>query len=102
MSFNMRSGHKLRCLLPLRLLPLRCEVKSKGAKSKAKGSQKQRERQPLLLTMLPFAFDLAPLLLTTLCFWLRNAKAKGNAKAKDAKAKGNASKEKVRPFCLKA
>jgi hypothetical protein len=30
------------------------------------------------------------LLVTTLCFWLRNAKAKGNAKAKDAKAKGNA------------
>jgi hypothetical protein len=27
------------------------------------------------------------LLLTSLCFWLRNAKAKGNAKAKDAKAK---------------
>jgi hypothetical protein len=31
--------------LPLRLLPLRCEVKSKGAKSKAKGSQKQRVSQ---------------------------------------------------------
>jgi hypothetical protein len=38
----MRSGHKLRCLLPLRLLPLRCEVKSKGAKSKAKGQSKAK------------------------------------------------------------
>jgi hypothetical protein len=46
----------------------------------------------------PFAFDYAPLLVTTLCFWLQQAgpyaqqqKAKGNAKAKDEKAKGNAT-----------
>src|SRR6202789_3109764 len=37
---------------------------------------------------LPLLLTVAPLLLTTLCFWLCNAKAKGNAKAKDAKAKG--------------
>jgi hypothetical protein len=48
----MRSGHKLRCLLPLRLLPLRCVVKSKGAKSKAKGKSKAKEG----ISCLPFAF----------------------------------------------
>ena len=56
--------------MPLRLLPLRCIVKSKGAKSKAKGSKKQRE------ALLPLR-----------CEVKSKGKAKGSQKQREVKSK---------------